>query len=200
VASNFLLTQRVHCCADKPQGIGKTILQAYLGRPNHIVIGSVRDKTSARAQELQGLPVAAGTRLLLVKIESTAAGDPAEAVKEIEAAGVDHLDVVIANAGGLREVIAPLESVTADDVTETFQVNAPGPLLLFQAVRPLLQKSTATPKWISVSSALGSIGFMPNYHSHYAPAYGISKAALNWITMAAHCGNSWLVAFCVNPG
>ncbi|KAK3308327.1 uncharacterized protein B0T15DRAFT_390570, partial [Chaetomium strumarium] len=105
-----------------------------------------------------------------------------------------------ANAGGLRVVIAPLESVTADDLIETFQVNALGPLLLFQAIRPLLQKSTAAPKWISISSAIGSIGFMPNYHSHYAPAYGISKAALNWITMAAHCGNPWLVAFCVNPG
>ncbi|KAI1077973.1 hypothetical protein F5B20DRAFT_582790 [Whalleya microplaca] len=171
-------------------GIGNGILQIYLGRPNHTVVGSVRNKSSPAAQELQKLPTAAGTP----------PGDPAEAVKQMEAAGIDHLDVVIANAGGLRATVAPLDSVTAEDVNETFQINALGPLMLFQAVRPLLQKSQATPKWISVSSALGSVGFMPSYHSHLAPAYGISKAGLNWITVAAHCANPWLVAFCVNPG
>lgn len=181
-------------------GIGKCLLQTYLGRPNHTVIGSVRDKTSQLAQELQTLPTAPGTRLILVKIESTAPGDPAEAVKDMEAAGIDHIDVVIANAGGLREIVAPLDSVTAEDITETFQTNALGPLLLFQAVRPLLQKSQAAPKWISISSAIGSIGLMPTYHSHLAPAYGISKASLNWLTMAAHCGNPWLIALCINPG
>lgn len=160
----------------------------------------MRDKTSPLSQELHTLPTAAGTRLVLVKNESTAPGDPAEAVKEVEAAGIDHLDIVIANAGGLREIVAPLDSVTAEDLTETFQTNALGPLLLFQAVRPLLQKSQAAPRWISVSSGIGSVGLMPSYHSHLAPAYGISKAGLNWITMAAHCGNPWLIAFCVNPG
>ena len=182
------------------KGIGKCLLQIYLGRPNHTVIGSVRDKTSQLAQELETLPTASGTRLILMKIESTAPGDPAEAVKDMEAAGIDHIDVVIANAGGLREIVAPLDSVTAEDITETFQTNALGPLLLFQAVRPLLQKSQAAPKWISISSAIGSIGLMPTYHSHLAPAYGISKASLNWFTMAAHCGNPWLIALCINPG
>ncbi|OTB03637.1 hypothetical protein M426DRAFT_73869 [Hypoxylon sp. CI-4A] len=180
--------------------MGRAILEAYLGRPNHIVIGTVRDKTSQAAQELQKLAAADDTRLVLVKIESTSPDDPAAAVEDLKAAGIDYLDVVIANAGGLRQKVSPLDSVTADDVTETFQTNALGPLMLFQAVRPLLQKSQASPKWLSISSSLGSVGFMPTYHSHLAPAYGISKASLNWITTAAHCGNPWLIAFCLNPG
>ncbi|KAI1192361.1 hypothetical protein F5X97DRAFT_317589 [Nemania serpens] len=182
------------------RGIGNTILQSYLQRPGHIVIGSVRNKTSQLAQELQQLPRAAGSQLVIVRIESTSPSDPAEAVRDIVAAGIDHIDIVIANAGGLRETVAPLEAVTADDVTETFQTNALGPLMLFQAVHPLLRQSHASPKWVSVSSSIGSIGYMQSYHSHLAPAYGISKAALNWITMAIHCGNPWLVAFCINPG
>ncbi|KAI0194582.1 hypothetical protein F4808DRAFT_337524 [Astrocystis sublimbata] len=182
------------------RGIGNSILQTYLARPDHIVIGSVRDKSSPLAHDLENLPRASGSRLLLVKIQNTCPTDPFEAAEEIKAAGINHLDIVIANAGGLREIVAPIEKVTAEDVNETFQINAVGPLMLFQAVCPLLQQSQASPRWLSVTSIIGSIGYMPSYHSHLAPAYGISKAGLNWITNAIHCANPWLIAFCLNPG
>jgi NAD(P)-dependent dehydrogenase (short-subunit alcohol dehydrogenase family) len=66
-------------------------------------------------------------------------------------------------------------------VTDVFTVNALGPLALYQAVKPLLEKSHA-PKWVSVSSAAGSIGRLELHKAHIAPAYGIAKAGLNWIT------------------
>ncbi|KAK3353909.1 hypothetical protein B0T25DRAFT_569092 [Lasiosphaeria hispida] len=143
------------------RGIGKTLVQTYLLRPNHTIIGSVRDKTSPNAQELQGLPTAAGTRLLL------------------------HVDVVIANAGGSgsRGDVVPLELVDAKAVTDCFTVNTLGPLLLFQAVRPLLQRSGKSPAWVAITSAVGSVGNMEAFGAH-----------------AAHSGNKWLVAFVVHPG
>ncbi|CAI7635450.1 unnamed protein product [Penicillium viridicatum] len=60
-------------------------------------------------------------------------------------------------------------------------MNALGPLALYQAVKPLLEKSQA-PKWVAVSSAAGFIGRLEVYRAHIAPAYGIAKGGLNWIT------------------
>jgi len=124
--------------------------------------------------------------------------DPQEAVEGLKAAGIHHIDTITANAG-VSPTVQPLETVDPAEVSSTFQINALGPLVLFQAFRPLLEKSQ-NPKWVSISSAAGSIGSMGAFGSHIAPAYCISKAALNWITLSAHCGNEWLTAFAVNPG
>ncbi|KAK9364982.1 NAD(P)-binding protein [Lipomyces kononenkoae] len=182
------------------RGIGRGLVEAYLSRPNHIVIGSVRDKTTPYVQELESLPAAEGSRLLLIKIESTALGDPAEAIKDVEAAGIDHIDVVIANAGGTGGgAFQPLDTVSVDMMTQAFNVNALGPVVLYQAVYPLLQKSK-TPKWISISSAVATIGNMETRQTHIVPAYGAAKAALNWVTVAAHSANKWLIAVAMHPG
>ncbi|KAK0732049.1 hypothetical protein B0H67DRAFT_631846 [Lasiosphaeris hirsuta] len=184
------------------RGIGKTLVQTYLLRPDHIVIGSVRDRASPNAQELQDLPTATGTRLLLVNIESSSPTDATNAVKDLRAAGIGHVDVVIANAGGSgsRGAAVPLQLVDPKAVAECFGINTLGPLLLFQAIRPLLQKSSKSPTWVAITSAVGSIGNMEAFGSHVAPAYGISKVGLNWVTQAAHSGNKWLIAFVVHPG
>ncbi len=165
-------------------GIGKAVLQTYLLRSNHTVIGAVRDPADANAQELQKLPTGDGSRLIVVKIDSKAYGDPTEAVKTIEAAGVRYIDVVVANAGGNRDKITPLDDISTEEVLDLFELNTVGPLALFQAVKPLLQKSK-TPKWASVSSAAGSITKLEVYRAHVAPAYGIAKAGLNWWTVYA---------------
>jgi NAD(P)-dependent dehydrogenase (short-subunit alcohol dehydrogenase family) len=164
-------------------GLGKALLQVYLSRPNHIVIGSVRDTASAKAQELKKLPTAAGSRLLLVKIESTSLTDPAGAVKELQAAGIDNLDIVIANAGHMgKEIVATVNTVKAEDVMTCFNVNTLGSLVLFQAVRPLLEKSKAS-KFVVMSSASGSIASMETFGTSVVSSYGISKAGLNWVTV-----------------
>lgn len=168
------------------RGIGRTLVETYLSRPNHIVIGSVRDKASPSSQELTTLPAAVNTKLVLVIIESSSPTDPNKAIKELEAAGIDHLDVVIANAGGTSSFgVTPLDKVSAEEVTEIFKVNTLGPLLLFQAVKPLLEKSKS-PKFVTVSSVVGSISHMEMFQAHVAPAYGIAKTGLNWMTMYVH--------------
>lgn len=165
------------------RSLGKALVQAYLLRPNHIVIGSVRDKASRNAEDLQKLPTAAGSRLLLVEIESTSLTDPAEAIKELEAGGIEHLDIVIANAGRLgTDMLAGVNVVTMEEVTACFNVNAVGSLVLFQAVRPLLEKSKA-PRWVAMSSVTGSIGSLEALGTSTLAAYGISKAGLNWLTV-----------------
>jgi NAD(P)-dependent dehydrogenase (short-subunit alcohol dehydrogenase family) len=127
------------------------------------------------------LPTATGSKLFLVSIESTSATDPRKAVEEIQAAGINHLDIVIANAGACPSMV-PLDTVDIKDVIDAFNVNTVGPIRLFQAVKPLLEKSSS-PKWVSVSSAVGSITNQEVHKASFLGAYGVSKAALNWFTV-----------------
>ncbi|OQD96665.1 hypothetical protein PENSOL_c015G02169 [Penicillium solitum] len=178
--------------------IGRTLVETFLLRPKHTVISSVRNTAADYVKELEALPKADGSHLQLVKIESSNSGDPAAAVKDLT--DIDHIDIVVANAGGAGEKgIIPLDVVSPEIVTDVFTVNALGPLALYQAVKPLLEKSQA-PKWVSITSAAGSIGRHEIYRAHIAPAYGIAKAGLNWITTAIHSANKDFIAFAVHPG
>ncbi|TVY14234.1 Norsolorinic acid ketoreductase [Lachnellula arida] len=176
------------------RGIGFALVQAYLSQTNCTVIASARNGSA----ELKALPAGNGSKLLLVTIENLSSTDPKNAAKEIEAAGIRYIDIVIANAG-VSPPVDPLETVELEEMSTTFKINALGPLGLFQASKDLLEKSS-NPRWVSVSSAAGSIGAMEAFGAYIAPAYSVSKAALNWITLSAHCGNQWLTAFAVNPG
>lgn len=80
--------------------LGKGLLELYLDRPNHIVIAANRHPNSASSKALHNLPKTEGTRLIIVRYEGTADDGSASGIpKELKAEGVDHLDLVIANAG-----------------------------------------------------------------------------------------------------
>lgn len=155
--------------------------QAYLSRPNYTVVGTIRDGSAPGVAELKAAPKGDGSELLLVKVESASPTDAADAATQMRDAGIDHVDVLIANAG-VSPPVVPLETVNPGDVAAAFGVNALGPLALYQACFELLKESKNA-KFISVSSAAGSISNMEPYKAHVAPAYCISKAALNWITL-----------------
>ncbi|RYP51213.1 hypothetical protein DL768_003419 [Monosporascus sp. mg162] len=179
------------------RGIGNAVAAAYLLRPNYTVIGSVRDAKASKAQELNNLPTAAGSRLMLVSIENTSTTDAKKAVEDIEAAGVGHIDIVISNAA-VSPDLAPLDAIDTKVLVDTFSINAVSSVLLFQAVHKLLIKASA-PKWISVSSRVGSIGQPADFYWHVG-AYGMSKAAQNWFTSTIHIAVESLTAFAVHPG
>ncbi|KAK7949583.1 aflatoxin biosynthesis ketoreductase nor-1 [Apiospora saccharicola] len=159
------------------RGIGRTLAETYLSKPNHTVIGSTR---SGKDADLGAFPAADGSKVILVKIESTTLSDPEAAVKELTAAGVDHVDVVIANAG-LSPAVLPPAVADLEDAAQAFTVNTLGPWSLFKALLPLLEKSQNA-KWVGITSAVASIGSMEAFGAHVAPAYGISKVGLNWLT------------------
>lgn len=144
-------------------------------------MGSIRDESKPEVSTLKSAKVALGSRLLLVHIESTSFTDTAKALEAVVESGIDYVDIIIANAGGSPHV-QPLDVVDAKEMISNFHVNAVAPLVLFQTFKPLLQNSKKSPKWISVSTAAGSIGLMKSIRSWVLPAYGASKAALNWIT------------------
>ena len=64
------------------------------------------------------------------------------------------------------------------------QVNTNGPLVLFQATYALLRLSAA-PKFIVISSAVGSVTVGANLPFNIY-AYDASKAAVNWVARKLH--------------
>ncbi|KAL7619830.1 hypothetical protein AAE478_010375 [Parahypoxylon ruwenzoriense] len=162
--------------------IGKGLAEVYLSRPNHVVIGSVRDKTATSAQELNKLPTGTGSTLLLVSIESTSPSDVPKAVKEIEDSGISHIDIVISNSG-VSPTPGPLDNVDPNDVISAFNINAVGPIYLFKGVKHLLEKSQGSPKWVAISTGAASITNVEVHNAHNVLAYGMTKASQNFFTL-----------------
>lgn len=185
-------------------GVGLAFVKTYLAQPNHIIIGSVRDVAAARSSGLEDLPAASGSKLVLVKIESSSFTDPAEAAGELKALGISKLDIVIANAGVAGGAVVAVANGDAEDVLNTLAINVVGPFALFSATWPLLNQAPK-PKWVSISSAVASLA---NHEAMFASmggqpmgaGYGASKAALNHVSLNLHSENPKLTVLLVDPG
>lgn len=90
---------------------------------------------------------------------------------------VDHLDVLVNNAGILDDGDDSIFDLPAERLRRMFETNTIGPLLVTQALLPLLRRSAAA-RIINVSSGAGQLTDMGTW----APAYSISKTALNGVT------------------
>jgi NAD(P)-dependent dehydrogenase (short-subunit alcohol dehydrogenase family) len=94
---------------------------------------------------------------------------------------ITRLDALVNNAA-----IGTPSGALAQQMSQIFQTNATGPLLMVESFAPLLKKSTRTPRIVNVSSGGGSITTRldptsAGYKMKSVP-YRASKAALNMIT------------------
>ncbi|KAK7393957.1 hypothetical protein QQX98_013261 [Neonectria punicea] len=175
------------------RGIGLGLVKALLVRPSTTVIATVRNEEAAASLrvEVEAITKGQNSSLDVVQIDFTAAPSPSQISQAVT---IDHVDILINNAAFSPPMTLATET-PAEDLRLTFETNTIGPLMVFQALWPLLQKSAA-PKLINVTSSVGCI----THQEAPGGAYGPSKAALNWLTRALHVQNEGLVAVALHPG
>ncbi|KAM5341984.1 hypothetical protein ACJ41O_015015 [Fusarium nematophilum] len=173
------------------QGIGKALFTSYISRPNHTIIAAVRDPDNPSSKALHVISPGQDSEAIPVKLDSASEADYNAAIDTLRSQhGITKLDLVVANAG--------ISNYFGKAAVTHFTINAICALLLFQATSSLLSASPA-PKFAAVSSGAGRIVGMDTLQDENT-AYGLSKAALNFITRRIHFENRGLISFYVNPG
>ena len=181
-------------------GIGRGILSAYAQRPNTIAIAAIRDgPKSTPAEDLTSVPTGPGSEVIVAKYDAGSTNAATELISYLqEEHHIQHLDVVVANAGILKH-FGPTKNVRAEELQEHLLINTIAPILLYQATATLLNRSPKEPKFFIISSNMGSNALMDNYPMPMI-AYQLSKAAVNYAAGRIHREEERIVVMPLQPG
>jgi len=155
------------------KGIGLEICR-QLARLGHRVILSARSAT--RGEEAVAALAQEGLKVEFLLLDTADEGSILRAARELKQR-LKALHVLINNAAILDTWQGTILNAKAADLRDTFITNTLGPVLLTQALLPLLEAGKPS-RVINVSSQLGSVANMSDGWA----GYGISKAALNAAT------------------
>jgi NAD(P)-dependent dehydrogenase (short-subunit alcohol dehydrogenase family) len=166
------------------------------------VVATVRQPK--KADELEKLVATSDGRGTIVRLD---VGDPDSVAAAALQIGerFDALDLLVNNAGiwsapgqPERASAGALADLRPEPVLEVLRINAVGPILVTQALAPLLAAAGAA-KVVNLSSGLGSI---ERATSRGNVAYGMSKAALNMLTrhLAAELRRQGTIVVSMSPG
>ncbi|MBF8184162.1 SDR family oxidoreductase [Nonomuraea sp. K274] len=161
------------------KGLGRETVRRLAGRGWRVFL-TARD----RERGMRAVDTLAGEGLDVefVEIDVTSEESVPAAVKAV-AGRVDHLDVLVNNAGVGGPLVDPAD-MDVDTLRELYEVNVFGPVRVTHACLPLLRKSVQ-PRIVMVSSALASLthaGDPARPESGFLSlGYASSKTALNMI-------------------
>lgn len=181
------------------RGIGRAMVEEIVNTPNQTVIAGIRGKSEGNDTfDVLNASIKNGSKVIVVQIDSNQFSSPEIAAKALKAQGINHIDVLVANAAIGTSYKTVLET-PPEAALEHFRINAIGTLTLLQAFAPLLRKSTIEggPKFAIMSSVAASFARpFPTPSTAYVP----SKMAGNYYVTRIHEENPWLTAFCLSPG
>jgi NAD(P)-dependent dehydrogenase (short-subunit alcohol dehydrogenase family) len=148
------------------RGIGLEVCRQLAARGLRVML-TARDLS--KAQETARSVQSSG-QIVPVRFDVT---DPAS----IRVLAGEHVDVLVNNAGILVDEDTGILDLTAEDLRATFETNVFAPIAVSQLFVPGMI-SRGYGRIVNVSSQAGQLTSM----STYAPAYSMSKAALNAFT------------------
>ncbi|XP_078469277.1 C-signal-like [Lampetra fluviatilis] len=179
--------------------------------PGPRVLATCRDPDGAGAQALREL-ASAHPQLTMLQLEVTSQESVAALALAVEKAlAGEGLNVLINNAG--VELMAPLGSVKAEDMTRNYNVDVVAPLMITQALLPQLRIAAERNKaellgWgraivVNISSMMGSLHFAALAPTgEWGYSYPAAKAALNMVTrcLLRDLQTSGVFVVSVDPG
>ena len=156
------------------KGIGREVALQLAKKGFHMFIGA-RNRHAGRkaAEEI----AKQGGKATFLEIDINYNESVTGAAREF-AKIVDHLDVLVNNAGIIMDGDDAILEVSDDIFRKTIETNVLGALRVARAFAPLLAKSKA-PRVVNVSSGGGQL---TGGADGWSPAYCISKTALNGVT------------------
>jgi len=178
--------QRIALVTGANKGIGFEVARQLARRNFHVFIGArdsdagvaaVQKLTKEGEKEEYGKGHSGGA-VTFLKIDVSKPDTIRRAAEEFSRS-TDRLDVLVNNAGILLDDDKDVLMVAPEIFETTLRTNTVGALLVSQAFVPFLKKSDA-PRIVNVSSGGGQLA---DGADGWAPAYCISKTALNGVTV-----------------
>ena len=157
------------------KGIGHEVARQLAAKGFHVFVGARNAKAGRKAAEDIAKKCGKATFLEIDVAENDSVTTAAREFSKIE----DHLDVLVNNAGIIVDGDDAILEISDDLFRKTLETNTLGPLRVTRAFASLLRKSKA-PRVINVSSGGGQL---TGGADGWAPAYCISKTALNGVTV-----------------
>ncbi|APU14018.1 MULTISPECIES: SDR family NAD(P)-dependent oxidoreductase [Actinoalloteichus] len=182
-------TNRIALVTGANQGMGKQVAKELVSDGVAVFVGS-RDlvRGEAAAAEI-------GDGATALALDVTDAASIASAAERIRAEA-GRLDLLVNNAAIATRTAVDLAEFRAmakasiaplDEVRAVWEVNVFGPLAVYQAMLPLLRRSSDA-RIVNVTSALGSMTTVADpifaFHAGFEPIYAASKTALNAVTLS----------------
>ncbi|KAK1924323.1 hypothetical protein DB88DRAFT_510689 [Papiliotrema laurentii] len=164
------------------RGIGLEFVKHYVQKGWNVI---------AAVRTVSSFPKVEGN-VRVVQIVSESLTDAHDVAKQLQKDNIT-LDVIIANAA-INNAEDLLVKTDPTEFDQHLNVNVRGVLVLFQALHPLLAKDG---KFIIISSGAGTIGqdLKPR-----GGTYGLTKAALNYLTRQLHFEHPEYLIAAFSPG
>ena len=158
------MTQPIALVTGASRGLGREVARRLVAEGFTVLAGG------RNPAEIKPLP---GAEVLPLDVSDPASITAAAASIR---ARYGRLDVLVNNAGIMLDRMGDALALDAELLQRTLQTNTLGPLLLAQALAPIMPKGG---RIVNVSSGGGQL----STPSTWAPAYCISKTALNAVTV-----------------
>jgi NAD(P)-dependent dehydrogenase (short-subunit alcohol dehydrogenase family) len=156
------------------KGIGYEVARQLARKGFHVFVGARKREAGRKAADEIGKQGGKATFLEIDVADNATVIAAAQQFSKF----ADHLDVLVNNAGIIVEGDDAILEVSDELFRKTLETNTLGALRVTRAFVPLLRRSKA-PRVINVSSGGGQL---TGGADGWAPAYCVSKTALNGLT------------------